>query len=205
MKQREREHREKKIEQRSPVGGPRSILDPPSPIPHHRVYIGIGSNLGDRLLYCRQAIAAIASSRENRILRCSAFFETEPVGKKDQGWFINGAIALETTLSPRHLMNFLLDIENRLGRVRLERWGPRPIDLDILFYGKEVITEGDLQIPHPQVQNRLFVLAPLADIAPNLRHPVLNKTVRELREALEGKEKVIRLSGCSEPMKPCIV
>lgn len=166
-----------------------------SRITHHRAYIGIGSNLGDRLLHCRQAITAIASSPENRILRCSAFYETEPVGKKDQGWFINGAIALETTLSPRQLMDFLLKIENRLGRVRMERWGPRTIDLDILFYGNEVITEGDLQIPHPQVQNRLFVLAPLADIAPDLRHPVLNKTVWELRQALEGKEKVIQLSG----------
>lgn len=205
MKQRERKFTERKIGQQSSVFGPRSILGPSPLITRHCVYIGMGSNMGDRILNCRRAIAAIASSKENRILRCSPFYETEPIGKKEQGWFINGVIALETSLPPHGLMDLLLGIENRLGRVRIEKWGPRPIDLDILFYGNEVINEKDLQIPHPQVPERLFVLAPLADIAPDLRHPVLNQTVRKMRGALKGNEKVIRLSCSSELLKPCTV
>ncbi len=176
-----------------------------SPIPHPRVYIGIGSNMGDRLANCRRAVEAIASAKENRILRCSPFYETEPVGKKDQEWFINGVIAMETAVAPRGLLEFLLDIEKGMGRVRKEKWGPRVIDLDILLFGDEVIDEDDLEVPHPRIAERLFVLAPLSDIAPNLRHPVWNQTVSQMRGKLEGKDRVIRLPRCKRSLTPCTV
>lgn len=177
----------------------------PSSSAHPIAYIGLGSNVGDRLSNCRRAIEAIASVRENRILRCSPFYETEPVGEKDQDWFVNGVVEIETSFSPHRLMDFLMAIEKGMGRIRDRRWGPRIIDLDILFYGQSVIEEDGLIIPHPRLAERLFVLAPLSDITPQFRHPVLNQTIAALREKVEGKEKVICLSPFKGSANPCIV
>lgn len=168
-------------------------------------YIGLGSNIGDRLANCRRAIEAIAAAQENRILQCSPFYETEPAGEKNQDWFVNGVVEMETSFSPHGLMDFLMAIEKRMGRVRDRRWGPRIIDLDILFYGQSVIEEGGLSIPHPRLAERLFVLAPLSDIAPQFRHPVLNQTVAELREKVRGKEMVLCLPPFKGSENPCIV
>ena len=125
------------------------------------------------------------------------------MGKKDQDWFINGVVAAETSLRPREFLDFLLDIERQMGRERGERWGPRVIDLDILFYGAKVLNEGGLQIPHPRLHERRFVLIPLRDIAPDLEHPLLNKTVSEILSELPVEEKVVPLSEIDR--EPCPV
>lgn len=158
-----------------------------------RAFIGIGSNLGDSLGNCRQAIQAIGAERGNKIVACSSFYLTEPVGRKDQNWFVNAVIAVETNFSPRQLMEFLMHIEKNMGRERKERWGPRIIDLDILFYENLICQENNLQIPHPEIAKRRFVLRPLKDIAPHLVHPLLGKTVSELLDELPPGEKVISL------------
>jgi 2-amino-4-hydroxy-6-hydroxymethyldihydropteridine diphosphokinase len=136
------------------------------------VYIGFGSNLGDRCALINQALAAVAELPQSRLVRLSSLYETAPVGYLDQGAFLNGVAQLVSTLSPAQLLAGLLGLENELGRVRLKRWGPRTIDLDILLIGDEVIDEKDLTVPHPEMVNRLFVLEPLAEIAPGLLHPV---------------------------------
>ncbi|OGQ00834.1 MAG: 2-amino-4-hydroxy-6-hydroxymethyldihydropteridine diphosphokinase [Deltaproteobacteria bacterium RBG_19FT_COMBO_52_11] len=166
-------------------------------------YIGVGSNLGDALDNCHRAIQAITSDRRNRMVGCSPFYKTEPVGKKDQDWFVNGVIALGTELNPRELMDFLLATEKKMGRERGKRWGPRIIDLDILFYGDQVLDEPGLQIPHPRLHERRFVLVPLKDIAPYLEHPLLGKTVSQLLGDLGEGEKVIPLLEAGQ--KPCLV
>ncbi len=158
-----------------------------------RTYIGIGSNLGDRVANCRQAIEAIAAEKENKIVACSPFYLTEPVGKKDQNWFVNAVILVETTLSPHRLMEFLMNVEKNMGRERKERWGPRIIDLDILLYENLICQEDNLHIPHPEMAKRRFVLLPLKDIAPHLVHPLLAKTVSAILDELPPGEKVIPL------------
>jgi 2-amino-4-hydroxy-6-hydroxymethyldihydropteridine diphosphokinase len=114
------------------------------------------------------------------VRRVSTVIETAPVGGPPQGKFLNGVVEIETTLGPRELLRELQGIEDALGRVRAERWGPRTIDLDILLYGDEVVTEADLMVPHPLMHERAFVLLPLAEIAPRARHPVLRKSIAEL-------------------------
>jgi 2-amino-4-hydroxy-6-hydroxymethyldihydropteridine diphosphokinase len=116
------------------------------------------------------------------------------LGLDDPEWFVNGVVLLETGGTPRELLTALLEIERRLGRVRTNKWGPRTMDLDILFYDDRVIGEADLVIPHPELEHRRFVLEPLAEIAPDLRHPVLRKTMLELRKALDaGEQPLTRL------------
>ncbi len=166
------------------------------------VYIGIGSNLGDKVGNCRRAIEAIVSDGRNRIVQCSPLYQTEPVGKKDQDWFVNGVVAVETSMQPGELLDFLLTTEKRMGRVRKERWGPRVIDLDILLFGQEVIDEGGLQIPHPRLHERGFVLSPLRDIAPGLVHPLLGKTISQILTELPGEEGVLPLVGESQNLCP---
>jgi 2-amino-4-hydroxy-6-hydroxymethyldihydropteridine diphosphokinase len=164
-------------------------------------YVALGSNMGDGLNNCRQALEAISSDRRNRVVRYSPFYCTEPVGKKDQGWFVNGVAAVETSLPPRELLEFLLSIEKEMGRIRRERWGPRVIDLDILIYGEERIDQEGLQVPHPRLQERRFVLIPLRDIAPDLKHPILGKTISQILSELKTDEKVQLLA--EEIGKPC--
>ena len=166
------------------------------------VYIGIGSNLGDKVGHCRRAIEAIVSDGRNRIVRCSPFYQTEPVGKKDQDWFVNGVAAVETSMDPGELLDFFLTIEMTMGRVRREHWGPRVIDLDILLFGQKVIDEGRLQVPHPRLHERGFVLSPLHDIAPGLVHPLLGKSISQILAELPAEEKVLRLAGESQNLCP---
>jgi len=153
-------------------------------------YIGIGSNLGEKLENCLRAVEAIGSDARNCLVRCSRFYRTEPMGKKDQAWFINGVAAVETAMGPRELLEFLLSVEKEMGRARKERWGPRIIDLDILFYGDRVLNEEGLQIPHPRLHERRFVLVPLKEIAPGLVHPVFHRTVSQILGELDAEEKV---------------
>ena len=153
----------------------------------HRAYIGFGTNLGDRLASCRKALAALAALPGCRLSRTSSLYETEPVGLTEQPPFFNGVALLETEGDARWLLGQLLTIEVDLGRVRGVRWGPRTIDLDLLLFDEEIIASVELTVPHPRLHERRFVLQPLHEIAPALRHPVLGKTMGELLEAL-GEE-----------------
>ena len=160
----------------------------------HRVFIAVGSNRGDKKKNCQQALERLTEDPDNRILRQSSWYLTQPVGLDDPEWFINGVFLLETGQAPGKLLETVLKIESRLGRERTTKWGPRTIDLDILFYDDRVIREVDLVIPHPELEKRRFVLDPLLEIAPDLIHPVTEKTVRELKEALEtGDQAIMKL------------
>lgn len=149
------------------------------------VYLGLGSNLGDKVSNCLRALEDLSSSGQNNIQAISSLYKTEPIGYREQDWFINCVAEVITPLSPRSLLQLLQGVEERMGRSRTFRWGPRVIDLDILLYGAEVIEEADLIIPHPHLHERGFVLIPLAELAPDLIHPVLKKTVKELRKGIE--------------------
>jgi len=151
-------------------------------------YLSLGSNMGDRAAHLRDAIARLQS--EGRILLVSSFYETEPVEFTDQAWFLNCALALETTRTPRQLMSDILTIEQEMGRQRIQKKGPRILDIDILLFSDQIIDSPDLTVPHPAMQNRRFVLEPLAEIAPEARHPVLKKTIRELLDALPTGQTV---------------
>src|SRR3990172_746957 len=153
-------------------------------------YIGIGSNVGDRKDHCRKAIELLAEA--GRVIHVSSLYYTEPVGYKEQEDFINAVAAVETDCTPAELLSRCRSIEDRLGRTRAVRWGPRTIDLDILLFGDLVVDEPDLVIPHPLMATRKFVLAPLAEIVPTAFHPVLNKTAAQLLQELRNSHTVIR-------------
>jgi|SRR5580700_1385656 2-amino-4-hydroxy-6-hydroxymethyldihydropteridine diphosphokinase len=143
------------------------------------VYIALGSNLGDRAGMLERAIAAMNSAGIS-VVRQSSLYVTEPVGAPGQGWFLNAVVEAETLLLPLQLLHALLKIERELGRRRLTPHGPRAIDLDILFYGSSVIRSRELEVPHPRLTERRFVLIPLAQLAPDFRHPVLHKSINQL-------------------------
>lgn len=151
------------------------------------VHIALGSNLGDRRALLTAALDALRANPAVRVLAVSTFIETAPVGgPPGQGAYLNGAVAIETDLAPAALLAELKAIERSLGRRDGPRWGPRPVDLDILFYADTILDTPDLVIPHPRLRERRFVLKPLAEIAPDLRDPVTGRTVRRLLEDLEG-------------------
>jgi 2-amino-4-hydroxy-6-hydroxymethyldihydropteridine diphosphokinase len=153
----------------------------------NRVHIGIGSNLGDREARCTGALENLRR-RGVRVTKVSSQFETDPWGVPDQPKFINMAVEAETALSPDDLLTVLKEIEHEMGREETSRYGPRVIDLDILFYGNQVIESGRLRVPHPLLHLRDFVLLPLSEIAPDTVHPQLNKTVKCLYEELGHAE-----------------
>jgi 2-amino-4-hydroxy-6-hydroxymethyldihydropteridine diphosphokinase len=159
----------------------------------HIAYIGICSNIGDKLHYCEKAISEILKINRHKLLAKSSFFKTQPLGYTSQDWFINGAIKIETDLEALDLLQALKTIESQLGRTETFRWGPRTIDLDILFFDDAEIHSEELQIPHPLIQDRQFVLAPLSEIDRNLIHPVLKKTVQELLNNFKEDQGVKKL------------
>ncbi len=161
-------------------------------------YIGLGSNMGDKVGNINKAIAALGKISGNKVLAVSSFYKTEPVGDIEQDWFINAAVKIESGLTPGELLDILLKIEKELGRVRDARWGPRVIDLDILLYDDLVMDEEGLVIPHPYLQERRFVLAPLAEIAPGLIHPRLKKSMSELLRGLHDSKKIEKVRRTKE-------
>lgn len=158
-------------------------------------YLSLGSNVGDREKNLRGAIERLAAL--GRVVSTSSFYETEPVEFTRQAWFLNCAVALETSRTPQQLMASLLTVEQEMGRRRTQEKGPRTIDLDILLFGDGVIDSAGLVIPHPAMQQRRFVLEPLAEIAADTRHPGLKKTVRELLDALPAGQVVRRIGSNS--------
>ena len=144
------------------------------------ISIGFGSNLGDRCAFINRALQALSDLPMTSLKKLSSLYETAPVGYLDQGAFLNGVVLVKSSLTALELLGRLLAIENSLGRVRKERWGPRTIDLDILFYGDNIIDEVDLQVPHPELGKRLFVLEPLHEIASIWLHPRCGGTISEL-------------------------
>lgn len=144
-----------------------------------QVFIGLGSNMGDKAGYLNQALEQLGRLAGVSLKRVSSFYHTEPWGYQDQDWFLNAVAEIATDLPPRALLQRLQEIENSLGRVRTIHWGPRTIDLDILLYDQAVIKDADLVIPHPRLAERQFVLEPLAEIAPGLALPG-GRTVEEL-------------------------
>jgi 2-amino-4-hydroxy-6-hydroxymethyldihydropteridine diphosphokinase len=155
-----------------------------------KVYIGVGSNLGDREFLIRKAIEELRDLPHTVVARVSSLYDTDPVGDEEQPAYLNAVVRVETGLPPRELLWHLLLIESRMGRVRSQRWAPRPIDLDILFYGKEIIDEPDLSVPHPEAHHRAFVLVPLAEIEPELIHPGLGEPIRKLLRRLDPNPPV---------------
>lgn len=157
-------------------------------------YLGLGSNLGNRLAFLRGARDALSSRPEIDLIQASSVFETEAVGgPPDNPLFLNCALHVHTSFSPRQLLETCLAVEDEFGRSRPLRWAPRTLDIDILFYSTEIISEVDLIIPHPRLQERAFVLAPLLEIAPEFRHPLLDRSIAELAAGSNGVAALVPL------------
>ena len=150
-------------------------------------YLGIGGNLGERERTLTEGTQALDSEADIEVLRASRVYETAPVGVEDQPGFLNAVLHIRTDLTARQLLDRLLEVEKRFGRYRLKRWGPRTLDLDILLYDSDVIHEEGLEVPHPLMQERGFVLVPLCDLIPDRVHPELGRTVRDLADAAGGE------------------
>ncbi len=159
-------------------------------------YLGLGSNLGDREANINRALAELNRSGVCTVTRVSSIYETEPVGIPEQPDFLNAVAEIETGTAPRELLTTIREIERNIGREKTFKWGPRIIDIDVLLYGEQRLAEENLEIPHPEMHNRAFVLTPLAEIAPEIIHPVLNLTAQQMsvRVGSKGVRKY-RLSG----------
>jgi 2-amino-4-hydroxy-6-hydroxymethyldihydropteridine diphosphokinase len=156
----------------------------------HKVYLSLGSNLGDRALHIKKALKRLEEEGVHITLR-SSMYETEPVEFRKQGWFLNCAVEAETELTPKQLLRVIRNIEKDLGRKRMVRSGPRTLDIDILIYDDVLIRGEELEIPHPRMAQRGFVLRPMAEIAPTLRHPELHLTMAQLLAATSDRSQVL--------------
>ena len=154
-------------------------------------YIAFGSNVGDREANINRTLEIL--KRKIKIAKTSSLYETKPMYMENQGWFLNGVAKVETELKPKKLLEFLKSTEKKMGRKETERNGPRIIDLDILFYGDQILSDGDLHVPHPKLQERAFVLVPLVEVEPNLIHPVYRKSILELLCELKYDRSEIKL------------
>ncbi len=163
----------------------------------HLAYIGFGSNIGDRLSYIRSAITALSEIEGIILQKISSIYETSPVGNEAQDDFLNGVVSIRTHHSPHTLLYTLKQIEINIGREHRIRWGPREIDMDILIYGDLCVETPHLTVPHPEMHLRRFVLVPLAEIAPDHVHPILNETIQTLLERLEDDRSAVKAEGLS--------
>jgi 2-amino-4-hydroxy-6-hydroxymethyldihydropteridine diphosphokinase len=163
----------------------------------YKAFIGIGSNLGIPAENCEQAIRLLHTPPGIEVIARSSLYESEPVGKIEQDWFVNTAVAIRTSLTPEALLNALFKIEKTLGRERREKWGPRIIDLDILAYEDRVIHSTALTLPHPEMTKRRFVLLPLSEFAGDYMHPVENKTIHTLLQELPESPQVKKVLSTS--------
>jgi 2-amino-4-hydroxy-6-hydroxymethyldihydropteridine diphosphokinase len=145
-----------------------------------RIFIGLGSNIGDRAKYLRRALSELENLHQTTVKKYSSVYETEPVGVKDQPKFLNMVAELDSKLRPDDLVREMKEIEHRVGRTLHEHWGPREIDLDLLYYGGEMLNETALQVPHPEISNRRFVLLPLKEIAAEFQDPLRHLSIEEL-------------------------
>jgi len=158
------------------------------------VFIGLGSNIGDRLRNLNLATCSVLRIPEVEFVRASSLYETEPVGMEGQPWFLNAVLWIRTAIPPMELLSRLLEIETGMGRVRKEPLGPRVIDLDILIFGTTVMKSEFLEIPHPRMHERRFVLEPLAEIVPNLIHPAMGVSVVDLLQRVDQSKKVFKVA-----------
>jgi 2-amino-4-hydroxy-6-hydroxymethyldihydropteridine diphosphokinase len=158
-------------------------------------YLSLGSNLGDRTANLNAAITALGEL--GTVVATSSYYETEPVKFAAQPWFLNCAVRLRTQKMPKQLLSAILELEKEMGRRRIQKNGPRLIDIDILLFGNSVIDTKTLAVPHPEMHQRRFVLEPLAEIAPEIWHPVFERTIRELRDALPPGQVVRRVENSS--------
>ncbi len=155
-------------------------------------YLGLGSNLGNRMAFLRSGRDTLVNRPDVVLVRTAGVYETEAVGGPPENpLFLNTALQIETSLDPQQLLATCLAVEDEFGRSRPVRWSPRTLDIDILFYAGQVICEENLAIPHPRLQERSFVLAPLREIAPDLRHPLLDQTISELAAGSAGVEELV--------------
>ncbi|MGH7681126.1 MAG: 2-amino-4-hydroxy-6-hydroxymethyldihydropteridine diphosphokinase [Candidatus Eiseniibacteriota bacterium] len=150
-----------------------------------RAFVGLGSNLGDRESLIRSAVESLRGIPRTAMLRVSSLYDTDPVGEVEQPAFLNAVAWLETELSPRELLWHLLLIEKRMGRVRAQKWGPRSIDLDLLFHGDTILDEPDLTVPHPEAHRRAFVLLPLQELDADFVHPQTGEAIRKMIRRLD--------------------
>ena len=155
----------------------------------HKAYLSIGSNMGEREKYLAEAVKKLEEHEMTKEVKISSWIETKPYGPVPQGDFLNGVVEVKTQMAPLELLDFLHQLEAEAGRERVIRWGPRTLDLDIVFYDKVVYEDDQLIIPHVDMENRYFVLKPLSELAPNLRHPILGKTVSTLLNELGKAEE----------------
>ena len=150
-------------------------------------YLGFGANLGERQANINKAFVELVRSGACRLTRISSMYETDPVGITEQPAFLNAVAEIETGLEPLELLRAIRTVERKIGREKTFKWGPRIIDIDILLYGDQCVTEESLEVPHPEMHRRAFVLTPLAEIAPTARHPKLGLTAREMSADIGGE------------------
>ena len=156
----------------------------------HRAYLGLGSNIGERKVLLDRSLRMLDDLQEIKVIKVSPFYETEPVGKKDQPWFLNAVCEIATDLEPIHLLHATQNVENKLGRIRQERWGPRTVDIDILLYDDIRLKLPDLIIPHPRIKERAFVLKPLFELNGEIVFPT-GEGISEILNKLKYSESVL--------------